>query len=222
MKRVSVVFTVHEEKGRASVSELLAILERIQPEVIFLEIPPAAFPDYSSGKRKSLESTAARHYRENHRVELIPVDLPTPEQDYLARVQELSERIDDPRNDCRRLVTWHSNYVRDSGFAYLNSERCSTLLSQLHDATLAALAKLSDRRPAELYELWIRTDERRDRAMMNNIINHCRQASFSRAAFLVGAAHRQSISDLLRGELGAASSTIQWDLGGPTPHSDAE
>lgn len=49
---------------------------------------------------------------------------------------------------------------------------------------------------------------------MKNIEDHCRQASFSTAAFLVGAAHRQSIIDLSPSEPGAASSTIQWDFAG--------
>lgn len=39
MNRVSLVCTVHEEVGQASVFELHAILERIQPEVIFLVAP---------------------------------------------------------------------------------------------------------------------------------------------------------------------------------------
>jgi hypothetical protein len=46
MNSVSLVCTVHEESGCASVAKLHAILERIQPEVIFLEVPPAAFDDY--------------------------------------------------------------------------------------------------------------------------------------------------------------------------------
>src|SRR5947208_862674 len=46
MNSVSLVGTVHDEFGRANVSELRAILERIRPEVIFLEVPLAAFDDY--------------------------------------------------------------------------------------------------------------------------------------------------------------------------------
>jgi hypothetical protein len=209
MKRVTVVFTVHEEKGLANIPGLLAILEHIKPEVIFLEIPPEAFEDYSSGKRKNLESTAARLYRDNHRVDLIPVDLLTPEQDYLANVKHLCERLDNP-GDCRRLLNWDSNYVSDYGFAYLNNERCSEISSQLHDATLATLARLADHSLSERYDWWIRTDERRDRAMMKNIVSYSRQASFSSAAFLVGAGHRSSIINLSRAEPGDASSPIQW------------
>ncbi len=64
------------------------------------------------------------------------------------------------------------------------------------------------------YDLWIETKELRERAMMSNIENHCRQASFRSAAFLVGAAHRQSIINLSRSEPRAASSTIQWACAG--------
>ena len=55
MKCVSLVCTVHDEMWLANVSELRAILERIQPEVIFLEVPPADF--------ENLESNAVRQYR---------------------------------------------------------------------------------------------------------------------------------------------------------------
>jgi hypothetical protein len=45
MNSVSLVFTVHEEIGLANVSELGAILERIQPQVIVLEVPLVDFTD---------------------------------------------------------------------------------------------------------------------------------------------------------------------------------
>jgi hypothetical protein len=76
MTRVSVVCTVHEETGYANVLELRAILERIQPEVIFLEVPPPAFDDYYENcGQQNLESMAVRQYRQGHQVELVPVDL---------------------------------------------------------------------------------------------------------------------------------------------------
>lgn len=129
MKRVSVVFTVHKEKGLADASRLLALLERIDPEVIFLECADAGLEDYLNGTTHPLEAAAVARYRAIHSVDLIPVDIPIAAQDYLRNVQELGERIDSPGNDCRRLITWHTNYVRDLGFAYLNSEYCSALKS---------------------------------------------------------------------------------------------
>ncbi len=70
MKRVSVVGTRHEEKGCANSSELLAILERIKPEVIFLECPPAAFDAYFNGDPGNLEAIAVSRYPETSRQSL--------------------------------------------------------------------------------------------------------------------------------------------------------
>lgn len=56
--RVTLVATVHEESGLANVSELCAILDRIRPEVIFMEIPPLDFPDFRDGVQSNLESEA--------------------------------------------------------------------------------------------------------------------------------------------------------------------
>src|SRR3989475_1402742 len=215
MKRVSVVFTEHEENGLANTSGLLAILERIKPEVIFLECPPAAFVDYLNGTHAKLEPTAVSRYRENHRIDLIPVDLPTPDEDFFAKHRDLHRRIERTSPDYCRLVDFYSQNVSAHGFAYLNSKDCSDFFSQLHEAILDAIEKDVDhRRLAEVYDRWIRTEELRDREMVRNIENHCRQASFSSAAFLVGAAHRQSIIALSRSAPAAASSTIQWDFAG--------
>jgi hypothetical protein len=211
MKRVSVVFTEHEENGLANISGLLVILERIKPEVIFLEIPSAAFSDHFNGSRRNLESTAVGRYREKHPVALIPVDLPTPDADFFTNTRDLIERIARSSPEYCRLASWHSQYVSAHGFAYLNSDHCSDLWSKRHDAILTALAKLADHALAKHYDLWLGTNVARDKAMMKAIENHCREDSFARAAFLVGAAHRQSIIDLSRREPGAASPTIQWD-----------
>ena len=214
MKRIAVVGTVHEEKGLANVPGLLAILERIKPELIFLEIPSAALDDYLTGSRSNLESAAVSRYRAEHVVDLVPVDLPTPEADFFTNNRDLFERIERTSPDYCRLIDWHSQYVRAHGFAYLNSERCSDLFSHLRQATDSAIESLADQRLADLYDLWIRTNTLRDEAMMRNIENHCRQTSFSSAAFLVGAAHRQSILTLSRSEPGAAPSIVLWEFSG--------
>ena len=214
MKRVSVVFTVHKERGAASILWLLAILERIKPEVIFLEIPPAVFDDYRSGIRWNLESTAARRYGEIRQVDLVPVDLPSPEEDFFGENEALYERVAGVHHDVRRLVGAHSRYVHEYGFAYLNSEHCSALWSDFYTAMQTGITALADPKLTEHYESWNRTKELREKEMMKRIEDYSRHASFSSAAFLVGAAHRQAIIGLSRIESGVASSAIQWDFGG--------
>ena len=213
MTRVSVVGTVHEEDGLASVSELLPILERIQPEVIFLECPPEVFDQYLRNPRK-LESVAAKRYRESHNVVLIPVDLATPEVDFFRRHRALHDRLWRSSSEYGQLVYRDGECVRAYGFAYLNSELYIERCAKRHEVTLTAINKLADATLDENYALWTSTNKDRDRAMMENIRRHCSQASIKRAVLLVGAAHRQSMMNLARLEADGDSSGVQWDFTG--------
>src|SRR5690348_8567445 len=125
MKRVSVIGTVHKDRGRANASALLTILERIQPEVIFLEVPAAAFDDYLSGTDGSLEATAVSCYRQIQHVEFVPVDSPTPHGEFFWNNEDLYTTIERRSPDYCRLVDRHSQNVRSYGFDYLNSDDCS-------------------------------------------------------------------------------------------------
>jgi len=214
MKRVSVVCTRHEEAGLASISGLLGILERITPEVIFLEIPSAAFDDFSKGSRRDLESSAVSRYREMHHVDLVPVDLPTPDAELFRNNEDLYRSIESKSPEYCRLMDRHIQDMGAYGFAYLNSEHCSTFWSKLHEAILTAIEELADRRLAELYELWIGTNKRRDKHMVESIETYCRKTTFSNGVLLVGSAHRQSIIDISREQRGADSPTVQWDVDG--------
>jgi hypothetical protein len=79
MNSVSLVCTVHGPMELAS--ELCAILERIQPEVIFLEVHPVALKDYLENSQ-NVEAKAVRQYRVGRQADLVPVDLPTPAREY--------------------------------------------------------------------------------------------------------------------------------------------
>ena len=54
MTRVLVVGTYHEEKGLVTVPRLVAVLERMRPEVTFLELPLPALCDFLDGSRSCL------------------------------------------------------------------------------------------------------------------------------------------------------------------------
>jgi len=212
--RVSVVGTVHEEQGLANVSQLQVILERIRPEVIFLEIPPAAFDDFCDGTRSNLESNAARRYREIHDVVLVPVDLPTPDEEFFRNFRCLRERVRNTSADYRRLISWDNHYISDYGFAYLNSERCSEVWSEIYAAMRAAIEERDDHELIEIFDSWKHTNELRDRAMLKNIYDYCVLNPSENGVFLVGAAHRQSIINKSREGHRVGSPGIEWDFSG--------
>jgi hypothetical protein len=212
MNRVALVGTVHEEQGLANVPELQAVLERIRPEVIFLEIPSAAFEDFANGRRWNLESIAARRYRDIHHVELIPVDLPTPDEEFFTNIRYLQGRIRTTSAEYCQLIYRDSQYVGAYGFVYLNSEDCSRLWSKIYEAIRATIERLDDHKLREIYECWRTTNELRERAMVRSIEDYCRRNMFDIGVLLIGAAHREAIMNKSRAGCGAP--TLQWDFAG--------
>ncbi|SRR6266513_462893 len=213
MNYVSLVCTVHEEQGLANVSELHAILARIRPEVIFLEVPPAAFDDYYEiCNRRNLESNAVRKYRESRQVKLVPVDLPTPEREFFEDHEYFCKRIKETSPEYCQLINRDSAHVRAYGFAYLNSEHCSKLWSEIYKEMLRTIRRIGNSRLVEIYESWMETIDLRGKKMMENIQNHCRENTFDKSVFLVGAAHRQRIIDKSREQSAIDSTRIRWDF----------
>ncbi len=192
--RIVMFGTVHQEQGVATISALHEILERAAPEVIFLEIPSAAFADYNAGVRSNLESSAARRYRESNDVALVPVDLPTPEESFFRDFQYLDRRITATSPEYRRLVDQNSSDISTGGFPYLNSQRSWEAWSNIYEEMEAAIQRLHhDSRLIEILELWKHTNECRERAMLERIDEYCLRNSFGNGVLLVGSAHSQSI-----------------------------
>ncbi len=218
MTRVLVVGTYHEEKGLVTVPRLVAILERIRPEVIFLELPSAALGDFLDGTRSNLESTAVRQYRENREVLLVPVDLPEPDEGFFRGKRFLVQKIERTSREYCRLIDENARCIERSGFAYLNSERSSQALSAIHEEMRDTVEWLADRRAVdhrrviEVYESWTTMNERREEAMLRGIDDYSRLQPFTKGVFLIGAAHRRSILTKARERAGDVLSRIDGDL----------
>lgn len=210
MKTVSLVCTVHEEVGRANVSELHAILERIRPEVVFLEapaVPPGS--NFAIESLRNIEAAAAIHYRTARSVALVPVDLPTPDESFFRTARELFGDLPRASYEYDSLMAENSQNVRVSGFVYLNGNRFSEYQSALNAETLRVLERLKNPAFSEFYKSWIERKDQRERAMAQNIGRYCRENEFGRAAFLVGAAHRDAIVTLSK-----QIEWVQWDYSG--------
>ena len=193
--RVVIVGTIHEEYGRATADALLAVLRHLRPRVIFLEMPPGALDEYVRGARTNLEADAVRRYCEERPVDLVAVDLPTPDPEFFARWEEVRREVRNKSPDYCRYKSWEMQYVERHGFEFLNSSYCSRLTAQIHEATLATLAQPASSRLSAFYEAFTTTNERRDHAMLANIEKSCASSLQSTGVLLVGAAHRRSLHE---------------------------
>jgi hypothetical protein len=216
MNCVSLVSTVHEEMALANVSALRAILERIQPEVIFLEVPPADFDDcYENCSRENLESKAVRQYREGRQVKLVPVDLQIQSSDFSDdNNRYLFRRVEAESREYCRLVDSNSANQRDRGFPYLSSEQSRELWSNIYGEIESSIKRMGDARLAGICKSWVEINDRRENTMLENILHYCRENTFDKGVFLVGGAHRQNIIEKAREQTVIASTRIQWDFHG--------
>jgi hypothetical protein len=213
MNCISLVCTVHEEVGLANVSELHAILMRICPKVIFLEVPSAAFSDfYETREQRNLESIAVRIYLESHLVELVPVDLPTPKREFFEDHEQMHMRIRAASHEYRQLLNLNSEYIRRYGFAYLNSEYSSKAQSDIDAEILSTIRELDDSKLLEINGLWMETNRLREIEWMENILRYCRLNTFGTGVFLVGAAHRRSMIEKSREQQFIDSVRLQWNF----------
>ena len=218
MTHVLVVGTYHAEKGLVTVSRLVAILESIRPDVIFLELPCEALDDFLNGTRSNLESTAVRRYRENREVALVPVDLPEPEAKFFREQQFLTQKIERTSRTYCRLVDDNAQRIEAFGFAYLNSERASEAWSAIDDEArdtvgwLVEREAVDHRRVVEAYESWTHVNERREEAMLREIVHYSQTQPFTKGVLLVGSAHRGSILAKARERAGDGAPRIDADI----------
>ena len=189
-------------------------LSALNRDVIFAEIPAAYVDRYTDGAPGNLESIAVARYRASHHVDLVPVDLAKPEQKFFDDAEYMFNAVERTSPDYRRMIDRHSDEIRAGGFPYLNSDRCVQSWTDIYREVLATIEWIGDRRLREIYDLWIHTNERRDREMMQNIVLYSARNAVARGMFLVGAAHRKSIIDKAFAGNGTGLPRIEWDLGG--------
>lgn len=208
MPCLRLIFTVHVEQDLVNANALHGILLQVQPEVIFLEVPPAAFDDFFvSRRRRNLESEAVHLFLKDHpQTKLIPVDGPTPAREFFEDHEQLSMRVRETSSEYRKLMRVDRDRQRLYGFAYLNSDYCSQHWSDVRAEMLRTVAQIGSPRLSEIQEAWDRANELREIEMLANVREYCAQNHFERAALLVGAAHRQGLMAKLQGQ-----SSIEWD-----------
>lgn len=189
MHTITLVSTIHRELGKCNPSELSTILEKLKPEVIFLEALPSTYSNYQQSifhsfevYHEKLELAAIQKFSERFPVEYVPVlenELPNSLDKKLHKLSGFVQ--------LQRLLDDHNSIFKERGFDYLNSEECSDQIEEmrelerhlLNDNDLEKLV----RQEIDIYE----------NSMMKNIYEYCRKNRFSKAVFMCGVAHRKSI-----------------------------
>lgn len=201
------------EEGPCNVSTLHRILERVQPEVIFLEIPPFCFDQFFMDKtRSNLEANAVNSYLKMHRAAPVPVDVMEASSELIAEHQHLRREIRARSPEYCQLMHADSNFIARHGFAYLNSKYCVELWSNVDASIEEALERIGDTNLLRGYKNWKDVHEYREQQMLENIQHYCEKHPVSRGVFLLGAAHRRSIMEKAVNLSYGRSIAIDWNF----------
>jgi hypothetical protein len=212
MYGITLICTVHDEAGACSVSELVRIMEVIDPEIVFEELPPSAFDAfYRDRTRSNLETRAIDKYLESHQVGHIPVDFHYVPPSFFEDNGKMHRRIEGVSPEYRRLMDTHSAWVRRYGFAYLNSAYCSDLYRELHGVIEAALQRINDEALTATFRSWNAVMEKREQEMIGNIYGYSREHHYDRGLFFLGGGHRHTIVQRIEGHNGKEQPRLTWN-----------
>ncbi len=212
MQNVTLVCTKHSEIGKCNSDELYEILENINPEVIFDELPSHYFDMYFSDSfdlycannilhnrqppELPLEVKCIKKYKQNNKVKIIPVDIDvTPK---LSKHQDeilFLFRTFFKYEDYKELDKEKETLIAQKGFHYLNSDIFLDFLERKE--VLEKNIMESEIEKDRLHNIYIlfhaEQCDNRENEMLQNIYNYSNENKYNQAVFLIGAEHKKSI-----------------------------
>ncbi len=212
MHNITLICTVHGESGSCNLDSLYKIIETINPEVIFEEMPPSAVEDYYINKTvEKLESKTIIKYLETHNIEHIPVDIDIITPSFLEKNRFMHSRVESNSFEYRRLIDNDIQYRYHYGFDYLNSRYCGKLYKELNEAIEVTVHKLKEEKLIKNHNQWNEIEGRREDEMLKNIYNYCAENIFDIGIFFIGAFHRESIIRKIQKYEESSDLKINWN-----------
>ena len=214
---ITLIGTIHKNKGICTYTELCKIIESINPEVIFEEKPPTYFDEYYTTKtRSNLESDAINLYLENHKATQVLVDYNIiPDETFFSNNRYMHFQIEKRSRGYRAIIDTNSNYIENYGFNYLNSIECLKSHESLDNEIEETLKFINQEKLFPIRKAWLEWEEKRDNAMMINIYKYCKSNIFKTGLFLIGTAHRKSIIEKISEYNKKYNLNINWHYNFP-------
>lgn len=212
MYNITLIGTIHSENGQCNPDELYKILEDINPEVIFDELPihfsdmyySDSFDTYCANKILlnrhppvvPLEVKCIKKYKRNYNIEIFPVDIDLRQK--LSKYQdEISFMILTflKYEEYKKLENEKETLIAQEGFHYLNSDKFLTFLDKKEVVEKNIMeSEIQKNRLHNIYKLFHAEQyDNRENAMLENIYNYSNRNQYNQAVLLIGADHKKSI-----------------------------
>lgn len=188
---ITLISTVHVELGKCNTEELHRIIEKLNPEVIFLEALDETYSSYekflfsSFGVfHKKLEISAIQKYATHASFKYFPV-----------LNNGLSDTFDRKYNivcnnpEFQGLIDNFNSLAKECGFEFLNSRESIKLQQEMRDleSRLLNTSEVDNTANSDI--------DAYENSMIRNIISYSKENYFDSAIFMCGVAHRKSIME---------------------------
>lgn len=210
MNNITFVSTVHKEMGKCNADELCAILEKLSPEIIFLEALENTYSNYEKNLFSSfgvyhqkLELKALQKYCHSSSFEYVPVLDNGLSESFERKYNLVCEDI-----QFQMMLDDFNSLASEQGFQFLNSVKSIHLQDKMRMFEYSLLTdnklNIASNEDIDAYE----------NSMMRNIYSYCRNNQFNKAVFLCGVAHRHSIIEKIESFNSKDKIDLNWIIYG--------
>jgi hypothetical protein len=195
MSTIIVIGTYHTEGGACASKELLNIIEKISPDVIFCEAAPEVFPKMI----KATEKFNPPEIKVIREINIVPIDI--------YGIAVVDERMDDIFDWFGEKMGNYENAVRiqidetyDKGYNYLNSKANDKINFDKKLMEREMVLRENNKELSLDYSKWLRWNDYREHHWIQAVQKHFDKNKFNCAVLMAGSAHRvgliQKVFDL--------------------------
>jgi hypothetical protein len=205
---ITFISTIHKEIGKCNAEELYKIIEKLSPEVIFLEAVDETYSEYEKYLfstygvyHKKLEISAIQKYNSNISFEYVPVC-----ENGLSDAYHKKNKIVCQNRDLQKLIDNFISLAAEHGFKFLNSLECINLQEEMRvlETRILDISDLDKIVKADI--------DAYENPMIRNIYSYCNNNHFSSAIFMCGAAHRKSIIQKIEKSKTEEQVSLTWNI----------
>ncbi len=208
MHHITFISTIHKEIGKCNAEELYKIIDKLSPEVIFLEAIDETYSEYEKFlfstygvNHKKLEISAIQKYSDNTSFQYVPVCENGLSDAFNKKIKLVCQNI-----ELQKLIDNFNYLAAKNGFEFLNSLECINLQEEMRvlESRILNSSEMDKtvRADIEVYE----------KPMIRNIYSYCNNNHFSSAIFMCGAAHRKSIIEKIEKSKTEEQVNLTWTI----------
>jgi len=190
MYNITLICTKHHETGNCNSAELLKIIERYNPEIIFEEISIAVYDQcYGIMDRNTLETSAVKMYLVKKKIKHIPVVGAELSDDFLNKLEIMTKNLY-YRYLIDKLLSLEERY----GFTFLNSKKCCGLYDRMNALEKLIMNELNYKKLNSIVQLSDAAVDKYENEIISNVYEYSKHNKYKKALLFMGAAHKKSIT----------------------------